>query len=135
MTVTVSVREKIATEMSTLNPKVEAAMVRILADREVEKRSVALVKCWDLLQTAENELKRLRPDHVIFDVTHTKVGEAYSKTQDENRKKIEQRIEKLAKAINKAIDDHDFSDAYNLANSGGKDTPAGGAGGSAEADS
>jgi hypothetical protein len=96
--------------------------VDVLVERELDKRSNALVSVMDLLNKAESELKKLKPDQNGFDDSGKVVSSSYSKEKLDERNKIVARIGKLEKAINKALDPNspDYSDCYNLASGADK---------------
>lgn len=114
-----TIQETIAEALKGLSPRVESEVVARIADRTVDKNVDILVKCVDLLTAEEAALKKLeRPDNVQFDKDGKSVSETYSKTRWDEVKKKRERIEKIKKAINKALENSDYVDAINL--SGGK---------------
>lgn len=113
-----SVHAKIAEQLSELSPKVENAVVDALVERELTKRSEAVVQCMDMLAKCEGDLRKIKPDQVSYDGDGKEVSSTFSKNKFEEKKKLLERIEKLKNAITKAIEKGDFSDVYNLKNSG-----------------
>lgn len=113
------IRQKITQTLADIAPSVEAAVVDAMVDREIDKRSSAIVQVMDKLQRAENDLRKIKPDLVSFDENRAPVSATWSKARLDERDKQVKFIEKLTNALNKALDKGDFGDVYNLAT--GKD--------------
>ena len=113
-TMAISIAEKVAEQISGLGPSVEADVIEALVERESKRRSTALVDGIDKLAKLENELKRLKPDIVQYDEKGQIVSSTFSKARYDEMKKANEQIEKLTKAINKALEKEDFSDLYNM---------------------
>lgn len=127
-----SVQIKVAETILSIAPKVEDKVVGVLVERELAKRSTALVQVMDKLVDLEKDLKKLdRPDQKSYDNSGKVLTETYSKGLVDNVAKAKQKVEKHTKAINKALDSNDFGDVYQLAS--GKDTSDGGKQGSGDA--
>jgi len=117
-----TITEKIHGRLAKISNDVEEAVLAAVAKREIEKRSSAIVRCFDLLMREEKEYKKInRPDVVHYDGDGKVSHESYSKERVEARKKSQQMQEKLNKAIDKAMSSEDFSDVYNLAGAAGKE--------------
>ena len=114
----ISVQQKIATQIAELAPSVEETVVNTLVERELAKRSEAVVQCMDTLAKLEGDLRKTKPDQVSFDNDGKIISESFSKSKFEEKKKLIDRIGKYTSAITKAIEKADFSDVYNLKNQG-----------------
>lgn len=113
-----SLQEHIAEQIAKCAPQVEGSVVATIVDREVAKRSTAIVQCLDKLAKLESDLRRVKPDSVLLNADGSEAQALFTKPALEARDKLVQRIEKVKKAIDKAFDRKpDFSDVYNLANS------------------
>lgn len=112
----ISILATVADQIKTLNPRVEEAVVDTLVEREIEKRSHALVILLDRIAVLEKELKKIKPDQLTFKKDGTLISESWSKNQLETRNKTEGKIKKITDAINKALIEKDFSNVYQLAN-------------------
>lgn len=113
----VSIAAKVATRVKELgSAAVEEAAINIMTDRTVKKRTDAVVAVVDKIDSGERELRKLVADQVTYDEAGKKTGETFSKAVVESRGKVTQRTAKLRKALDKALDDGDFSDVLNLAN-------------------
>lgn len=117
-TESISVQQKIAEKIIELAPTVEEAVVDTLVERELVKRSEAVVQCMDLLSKLEGELKRIKPDQVSYDTDGKIISESFSKGKFEEKKKLIERIGKFTNAITKALEKSDYGDVYNLKNQG-----------------
>lgn len=113
-----SVHQKIATQIAELAPSVEETVVNTLVERELTKRSEAVVQCMDTLAKLEGDLRKIKPDQVSFDSDGKIISESFSKNRFEEKKKLIERIGKYTNAVTKAIEKADFSDVYNLKNQG-----------------
>lgn len=113
-----SVQIKVAESITNIAPKVEDKVVDALVDRELEKRSTALVSAMDKLTKLETELNKFKADQVSYNDAGEKVSETFSKAKLEERTKLNGKIIKMTNAINKALEKSDFSDVYNIDKSG-----------------
>lgn len=111
-----SVTVAVAQQIATLNPKVEEAVTKVLVERELNKRSDAIVVVLDTLSKLENDLKKIKPDQISYDLDGKVTAETYSKAKSEEHKKLKEKIAKYTSAINKALEKADFGDVYNLKN-------------------
>ncbi len=127
------IRTKVAQEITKSLGRVETDVVDILVERDLKKKSEALVKVIDKLSEEEKEMRKLGPDNQQFDADGKKTGESFSKKRIEERNKTKGKITKLTNAINKALGEKgDFSDVYNLAS--GKDSASSSSGDETETD-
>lgn len=110
-----SVNVAVAQQISDLGPKVQDKVVGALVDRELDRRSDALVQAIDHLAKFEKELKKLGPDQIAYNEKGEKTSETYSKARTEEREKLAKKIDKYTKAITKALENKEFGDVYNLA--------------------
>lgn len=115
-----SVQIKVAESIANIAPKVEDQVVEAIVERELEKRSTAIVKAMDTLTKFENDLKKIKPDQTSFSEIGEKISESYSKAKLEEKNKLTQKIDKNTKAINKALETGDYQDVYNLNKQGGE---------------
>ena len=121
-----SLQMKLAEKISELSPLVENDVIESLVNRELTKRSNAIVLVMDKLSKLEGDLKKVRPDNT-FDADGNKVSEYFTKAKIDEKNKLNQNIEKHTKAINKALEKADFGDVYNLSSgkSGDDQKPGG----------
>lgn len=128
-----NIREQIVEALASLNPRIEADVINVFADREADRKCKAMVKVIDELDTRESELKKFGPDMVSYNKDGVKIDENFSKVRIEQRQKLEARILKLTNALSKALDKKDWSDVFKL--SSGKDTSKDSTGNNEEDDS
>lgn len=124
-----SVQTKVAEQIAAISPKVEDSVVGVLVQRELTKRSDALVIVIDNLSKLELDLRKIKPDMDFYDEDGTLSASSFSKAKNEEKKKLVEKIAKHTNAINKALDKGEFSDVYNL-----KNQKQGGSGDSSAAD-
>jgi hypothetical protein len=109
------VADQVAEDIKGMNPDVKTALVDALVDREKVKRVDALVICYDKWQKLRGEMRKAeRPDNVTMDKDGKVVSESFSKKAYEALKTLREKADKIAKAIEKALNG-DVSDAYNIA--------------------
>lgn len=107
------IQTKIAEKISEIAPSLEKEIIEALVNRELSKRSTAIVTALDELSKMEKDLKKVKPDQQGFDGEGKVVSETYSKAKLEEMNKLKQKIEKFTKAIDKALNG-DMGDVYNL---------------------
>jgi hypothetical protein len=118
------IRADVGAQLAKIAPRVIEKVSISLVDRGLGKRADAIVNCIDKLEKEESELKKIdRPDSILHDREGKIIDEAFTKKRSDDIKKIEARIQKLTKSINKAIETGDYADVYNLA--AGKDQGTG----------
>lgn len=113
-----SVQVKVAETIANISPKVEDKVVDVLVDREVKRRSDALVSALDKLDKMEKELLKIKADQISFDEDGKVVSQTYSKAKKEEKDKLSQKITKAVNAINKALEKGDYGDVYNIDKAG-----------------
>lgn len=79
-----------------------------LTNTEIMRRTDMLVKAMDVRYEAEKELSKIKPDSVAYDEGGAKHHELFTKAKVDERKKCKEKLAKIDKAINKAINDADY---------------------------
>lgn len=118
-----TITTKVAEALAGIGPSVEADVISALSDREVKKRSEAIVIVYDKLQKLQSDYKKLGPDLGVYDAAGKETSSGYSKQRIKDRNDLSGKIDKYSKAIEKALAG-DCSDIYNL--SRGSDKEGGG---------
>lgn len=113
-----SVQVKVAETIANIAPKVEDKVVDALVDRELKRRSDALVSAMDKLDKMEKELSKIKADQISFDEDGKVVSQTFSKAKKEEKDKLSQKVQKATNAINKALEKGDFGDVYNIDKAG-----------------
>lgn len=112
---TLPIRVKIAEKLGGLGPSIESAVIEHLANEEVEKKKTTLVVALDALTKMENAHRRLlKPDLVFGNSEGGDKVEAFTPGRQEEIKKSKEKIEKMERAITKALEKGDFGDVLNL---------------------
>jgi len=100
------VAEKIGQSTSQVRERVISALV----EREVVARTDILDKALAKRTELDREIRKLqKPDVEQFDVDGKVVSASFSKARVDELKKAREGLEKLEKAIDKALTDNDFS--------------------------
>lgn len=111
-----SIHEAVAEQVSKIAPVVKERVVNLLVEKEVNRRTELISQGLTRLSELDKENRKLsKPDHVTYSGDGTK-SEVFSKDQFEQREKLHEKIDKLEKAIAKAIDNGDIGDLANLVN-------------------
>lgn len=112
----IGIRAAVAAGVASLGARTREEVVEHFAAQQATKQAEALIKGLDKLTSLERELQKInKPDVQTFDEDGTVASATFSKERIEERKKLNEQIEKLTKAINKADEGDDFGDLYNLA--------------------
>lgn len=93
------------------NATVMARVKEAFVERELQKRTDALVKAFDKLTEARSDLKKIKPDVVAYDEDGKEVSASYSKAKIDERKKAQEKVGKIESAINAALAG-DYSKVY-----------------------
>ena len=92
-------REAVHAKIQELNPTIADLVAAKIAEETIQKR-VALTE----IDNKEKELRKIKPD--VKTVTEDGVESGvYSKSAYEDRKKVKERIEKLTKLVEAALED------------------------------
>lgn len=110
-----SIQISVAEKIATLGPGVADKVINTIVEKELIRRSNALVDCIDKLEKEEKAFRKLGADQKTFDEKGSVVSEYYSKARVEDRAKTKKKIEKITAAITKALEKNEFSDVYNYA--------------------
>lgn len=115
----IGIRAAVAAGVSSLGARTRESVVEHFAQAQADKQAKALISGLEKLTTMERDLQKInKPDVQTFNEDGTVASATFSKERIEERKKLNEKIEKLTKAINKADESDDFGDLYNLANAG-----------------
>ncbi len=104
-----TVTERVADQLKSISETVNEKVISVLVEREVNKKTDQLVSAIDALQTMERELRKIKPDIEAYDDNGKLVSANWSKAKLEERKKLNERINKARKAINMAVEKGDYS--------------------------
>lgn len=105
----VTVLKDVADKIDASGPIVRERVVSLLVEREVATRTDVLDKALVKRTEIERELRKIKPDIEAFDVEGKVVRQDYSKARFEELKKKREELERIEKALDKALVDNDFS--------------------------
>ncbi len=113
--VSISIRDSVRESLKSVGPRTRDAVIEYFAEQEAGKQAQALIKGLEKLNTLERDYQKInRPDVVTYDAEGKEASKTFSKARIDERKKLQEQIEKLTNAINKADDGNDFSKLYEL---------------------
>ncbi len=113
--VDLTIREAVAQGLSNLGGRTRQSVIEHFASQKAEKQAQALIKGLDKLNGFERDLNKInRPDVQTFNEDGSVASATFSKERIEERKKLNEQIEKLTNAINKADDAGDFDKLFEL---------------------
>jgi hypothetical protein len=98
-----TLKETVAEKIAGLGPVVHEAVATALADQVKEKRVKAVLTALNLKEEKEKELKKIKPEQT-FDGEGKVASEFYTKANNELRKKTQEALTKIEKALNEALD-------------------------------
>lgn len=111
----VELLESFKAKVAASGPSVIDGVVATLTKAEVEKRQNTVIKALELIQEADKEIKKIKPDQESFDENEKLVAALYSKDQAKKLKEAKDKKAKLDEAINLALSDKpDFTKLNNL---------------------
>jgi hypothetical protein len=118
-------RDDVKARLVQQNPEVYESVVVKMVTTEKERRVVYLQKAFDELANLEKEFKKIVPDLAVLAVDGS-TTEFYSKELLKKRQDVKDKIDKLETAVNKAIQEKDWSALSQLIDNLPKDktTPA-----------
>lgn len=104
------VRQFIKTKVAASNDKVTEGVKDKLVQIQITARIDQVIGALNKLSTLELEGRKIRPDLVAYDDQGQELGTpGYSKAKSEELKKHREKVDKLTKAIEKALgDDRDY---------------------------
>ena len=115
------IRQEVKTELADPKTKaiVRAKLVSAYIDDEVAKRTKAATSVMEKIEEAEREVKKVRPTPTGFNASGQPVGDpVFTKEQVDSLKKLHEQLGKLNNALEKALEEGDFTKVFELA--GGK---------------
>ena len=112
----IDVKNLVAEELVKLAPSVSGSVVSTLALREHDRRVAAFLYVVEEMDKTQKEIYKIKPDHVGYDLDRKVVAESYTKETLDRKKKLEEYIEKLTKAIDATEKEpRDFSKVIEIA--------------------
>lgn len=116
---TQSISMKVAEQVKQLgSEKVVNQVVDTLVTSEINKRAEALAGALKMMDESSRELKKTKPDQVAIQQDGKKV-ETYSAKAFEARQKLEEKIAKIDKIVEAAVDNGEWGKLYDLVKNAG----------------
>ena len=97
-----TLKEQIAERVASLGPAVQEGVVATLVDEVKDKRVKAVLTVLNLLEEAQKELKKIKPEQ-SFDAEGKVASEFYTKANNDSRKKTTEKIAKMEAALGLAL--------------------------------
>lgn len=112
-------RELVKGGLITAKDTVKAAIISALVKEEMEKRTKATTAVFEQVESTQLEIRKIKPSYVGYTLDNKPIGEPfYSKADVESTKKLGEKLAKFRSALDKALNDNDFSKVFELANQG-----------------
>jgi hypothetical protein len=106
----VALMAEVSASVKESAPQVRQRLVAALVEKEVISRVSLLETCLNKRVEAEKELKKAsKPDTETFDADGKVVAATFSKSAADALKKARETLDKLDKAMEKALGENDFS--------------------------
>ena len=86
-----------------------------LTNAEVDRRTEMLVKAMAVREETAKDLKKMKPDQVQYEESGKISMTSFSKTKFDELKKCKDKLAKIDKAINRAINDADYDSLKKIA--------------------
>ena len=114
-----TLKEQVSERIAALGPAVQEGVVSALVDQTKEKRVKAVLTALNLLEEAQKELKKVKPEQT-FDGEGKVASEYYTKANNDTRKKTTEKIAKIEGALALALGDTpNFEKLFAVANNKG----------------
>jgi hypothetical protein len=97
-----SIKEAVAEKIAQLGPAVQDGVVSILVEQVKDKRIKAILSAQNLIEEKQKELRKIKPEQT-FGTDNKLVSEYFTKANMESKKKIEELIAKVEKALGEAL--------------------------------
>jgi len=115
-----AISEKVAEQLSSSGDVITGRVIAHLVEREVSKRSEAVIRALDVLDKLIKESKKIKPDLVAFGDDGKVISQSWSKQKIDERDANNAKIAKTQSVIDKALERNDYSDLFNLVNNNAK---------------
>jgi DNA repair exonuclease SbcCD ATPase subunit len=118
---TQTLKEAVAQRITNLGPAIEESVVTVLTDQVKKKRSDAILTMLNLIEDAQKDLKKIKPDQQSFGADNKLVSETFSKKAIDDKKKAEDKLTKMEAALELALDPvkPNYEKLFNIVNNKG----------------
>ena len=114
---TQTINTAVAERLAAIAPEVTSKVIDHLVTKELNRRSEAVINGLGELDKLKSEQKKLKPDVISYNEDGSVASSNWSKAKLEEKNKVDQKIAKLGKAIDKALVENDYSDLFNVSKS------------------
>ena len=118
-----TVTESVAEKLAQAGPTVREKVLNALTEKEITRRSNAIIQALGKLDDLEVQLKKVKPDQTSFDESGNKLSETYSQKRLEERTKLSKNIKRYQDAINTALEHNKFEPLESLQREGNTTNP------------
>ena len=109
-----TINEAIADQIAGSSTVVREIVIRTMVDAEVNRRTNMLVEAIQKAEQQRRELRKFKPDQISYTENGEVASATWSKEVLEDKKKATEKLEKLERAIEKALTAGEFNDLSNL---------------------
>jgi hypothetical protein len=103
---------EVADKIKNSAPEVQEKLISLLTEREITLRVNLLDKAFGELKTLQTDMYKLKADQESFNEAGEVIARTFSKARLDERKKLQEKLEKLENSIGKALEG-DFSKLKN----------------------
>jgi len=100
------IRSAIAEKLAASGPEVQAAVVKVLTDKELDARAQLILQGMGKLDELNGQLRKVKPDQVIMGEDGQPTTQGYSPQKFGERKKLLENVGKIEKGIELALSDN-----------------------------
>lgn len=104
---TTTIHESVATRLSQSLPSVVERVIELRAEAVLASRVNTLTQAVEAVSKIDADLRRVRPDTVQYDGEGKIAGEFFTKNQVEEKKKLNDKREKITRAMSAAMEKND----------------------------
>ncbi len=118
-----TLQQTVTENINSSNAAVADKVVNYFVEIEVDRRVNSLTKSIQELEKLDKDLLKVKPDQKSYSAEGMVVAETFSQAKIDERKKLQEKINKLRKAIEKALNENQFGDLFNLTNAQKSEDP------------
>lgn len=115
-----SIKELVAERIAGSGGVRISRVVDILAEQVLDKQVEQLKKGLELKDEAEKALSTIKPDKQLHPETGAVLQEFFTPQKLGEKRKAQEKLDRITKALNLAIDDGNFEQLSNLVKGGGQ---------------
>lgn len=109
-----NINQEVAKRIASSGADITERVIAHLAEEEIKRRADKVVQTVVEINKLTKSLDKVQPDVVSYNEDGTVANKAWSKNKLEEKKKLTDKIAKLQKALDKALDQSDFGELLGL---------------------